>query len=216
LPAPREEGFQRVSLAGSPRRGIITHASILTLTSQPTRTSPVKRGKWLLEQMLGGQPPPAPANITPLSESVENETQSLRVRFEQHRSSDQCAACHALLDPMGFALENYDAIGRWRTTDAGQPLDTSGRLISGEVFHDWSELRDVLIERHQDEFVRCLTEHLLTYALGRGVTYQDKLTVREIVASTKSRRNGFQDLILAVCESIPFQRMRDELHRELP
>ncbi|MGN6135613.1 MAG: DUF1592 domain-containing protein, partial [Aureliella sp.] len=208
LPEPADEGFHKVSIAQTPRRGIVTHASVLTLTSHPTRTAPVKRGKWLLEQLLGTVPPPAPPNITPLSDAPENESLPLRARLEQHRRSAECAACHALLDPMGFALENYDAIGRWRDSDAGRKIDTTGELISGERFNDWSELRAALVEHHRADFLRCLTEHLLTYALGRGVTYQDKLTVRQIVADIQARDGGFQDLVLAVCNSLPFQRMR--------
>lgn len=208
LPALTETGFRRVSLADSPRRGVLTHGSVLTLTSHPTRTSPVKRGKWVLEQVLGTEPPPAPRDVPPLPEARENDSLPLRTRLEQHRADAACASCHALLDPLGFAMENYDAIGRWRTMDANHPLDTTGRLISGERFQDWSELRAILVQGHQDDFLRCVTEHLLTYALGRGVTYHDKLAVREIVRRNMLANQGFQDLIMAVCESVPFQRMR--------
>jgi hypothetical protein len=210
LPAPEAEAFHRASLADTPRRGVLTHGSVLTLTSHPTRTSPVKRGKWLLEQMLGVEPPPPPRDVPPLPETRENESLPLRVRLEQHRANPACASCHALLDPAGFALENYDAIGRWRTTDAGHSIDASGRLITGETFSDWSELRGFLVHERRGEFVRCLAEHLLTYALGRGVTWQDKTAVREIVAQAESSNYGFQDLIRAVCESTPFQQMRSE------
>jgi hypothetical protein len=208
LSAPAGEGFWRVSLAASPRRGIVTHGSVLTLTSHPTRTSPVKRGKWLLEQLLDTEPPPAPRDVPPLPDAKEDESLSLRARLEEHRANAACASCHALLDPMGFALENYDAVGRWRTTEANRPLDTTGRLISGERFQDWSEVRELLVRQKQDDFLKCLTKHLLTYSLGREVTYRDKLTVREIVNRNKSSDQGFQDLILAICESVPFQRMR--------
>jgi hypothetical protein len=208
LPEPRGNGFSRVSLADSPRRGVVTHGSVLTLTSHPTRTSPIKRGKWLLEQLLGVEPPPAPRDVPPLPAAQENESLSLRARLEAHSANAACASCHALLDPMGFALENYDAIGRWRTTEANRPLDTTGHLISGERFKDWSELRDLLVRQKRSDFITCLTGHLLTYALGREVTYRDKLTVREIVDRNQLPDQGFQDLILAICESIPFQRMR--------
>jgi hypothetical protein len=210
LPSPAGDGFERVSLQGSPRRGVITHASVLTLTSHPTRTSPVKRGKWLLEQMLGSDPPPAPRDVPPLPDPRENESLSLRARLEQHRSNAACAACHAALDPLGFALENYDAIGRWRTSDGDQPIQAAGELVTGERIADWSELRALILRRQRDDFVRCLTEHLLTYALGRGVTYRDKPAARQIVAQLNSSNGGFQDLLLAVCESVPFQRMRWE------
>ncbi len=200
--------FSRVSLVDSPRRGIATHGSVLTLTSHPTRTSPVKRGKWLLEQLLGTEPPPAPRDVPPLPDAKEDHKLSLRARLEEHRANAACASCHALLDPMGFALENYDAIGRWRTSEADQPLDTSGQLISGERFQSWSEVRELLVRQKSNDFIKCLTEHLLTYSLGREVTYRDKLTVHEIVNRNKSPDQGFQDLILAICESVPFQRMR--------
>jgi hypothetical protein len=208
LPAPQGDGFHRVSLAGSTRRGVVTHGSVLTLTSHPTRTSPVKRGKWILEQLLGVEPPPAPADVPPLGEARENEKLSLRARLEQHNSNPGCASCHALLDPMGFALENYDGIGRWRTTDGSAPIDATGRLVTGETFSDWSDVRALLVDQRQEDFVRSLTEHLLTYALGRGVTYQDKVAVRAILQRCRPSQYGFQDLILAVCESTPLQKMR--------
>lgn len=208
LPAPDGDDFTRVSLVDSPRRGVLTQASVLTLTSHPTRTSPVNRGKWILEQILGVEPPPAPADVPPLPETSEQESGSIRMRLEQHRANAACASCHALLDPPGFALENYDAIGRWRTNDAGHSLDTSGQLITGEPFRDWVELRNVIASERKEQFLRCLTEHLLTYALGRGLTYHDKPAVRKITSDPRSANIGFQDLILAVCESIPFQQMR--------
>lgn len=208
LPAPSDGGFQRVSLTDTERRGVVTHASILTITSLPTRTSPVIRGKWLLEQMMGDEPPPPPGNIPPLPVEPENERLPLRTRLEQHRKNPMCASCHAMLDPLGFALENYDGIGRWRATDANHPVDSSGSLISGETFSDWSDLRDLLVDRRRDDFARCFIEHLLTYALGRGLTYKDKLAVNEILARGKHSNYAFQDLILAICESVPFQYVR--------
>ena len=208
LPGPAGEGFQRISLAGTPRRGLVTHGSVLTITSLPTRTSPVNRGKWILEQMLGVEPPPPPADIPPLPSAKENDNLSVRARLEQHRSNPTCASCHALLDPMGFALENYDAIGRWRTREADAPIDSSDRLITGEAFSDWSELRELLVKERSEEFVQCFVEQLLTYALGRGLTYRDKLAVREVLERTQSKGCRFQDVILSVCESVPFQRMR--------
>jgi hypothetical protein len=160
--------------------------------------------------MLAATPPPPPADVPPLPESPENESLSLRVRLEQHRSNAACASCHALLDPMGFALENYDAIGRWRDRDGSHAIDASGRLITGERFSDWSELRTALAREREDDLARCLAEHLLTYALGRGMTRHDKPAIREILAQSKASGYGLADLILAVCESVPFQRMRTE------
>lgn len=209
LPEPADGGFQRVSLSDSPRRSVVTHASILTLTSLPTRTSPVNRGKWLLEQMLGIEPPPPPGDIPPLPADQEDEALSLRKRLEQHRADPSCAACHALLDPPGFALEHYDAIGRWRTEENGHPIDASGQLLSGDEFSDWSELRGVLVQQPA-EFVRCLTKQLMTYALGRGVTYRDKIAIEEVLTRSRNSDDAFQELILAICESVPFQQMRTE------
>lgn len=206
--APAGEGFQRASLAGTPRRGIVTHASVLTITSHPTRTSPVKRGKWLLERLLGTEPPPAPRDVPPLPEAREDESLPLRVRLQEHRNNAACASCHALLDPPGFALENYDAVGRWRTTDAGRPIDAADRLITGQKFADWPALRELIITERKEDFVRCLTEHLLTYALGRGLTYQDKTAVRTIMKQAEGSQYGLQDLVLGVCESVPMQKMR--------
>jgi hypothetical protein len=208
LAVPVAGDFERVSLAATPRCGVWTHASVLTITSHPTRTSPVKRGKWLLEQLLGSTPPPAPRDVPPLPDTRENESLSLRARLEQHRGNDACASCHAVMDPLGFALENYDAIGRWRSRDGDSPIEASGQLITGERFGDWSELRELLVREYRAEFLRCVTENLLTYALGRGVTYEDKLFVRSIVERSQSTPGGLQDLVLAVCESVPFQRMR--------
>jgi hypothetical protein len=210
LPEPDSDQFQRVSLAATPRRGVLTQASILTLTSHPTRTSPVKRGKWLWEQMLGRTPPPAPANVPAFPETNENENASLRIRFEQHRANTACAACHAFLDPPGFALENFDAIGRWRTQDANQSIDASGKLVTGERFENWQAFHALLSEERHDDFARCLVEHLLTYALGRGVIYQDKLAIQAILNRSRPNGNRLQDVILALTESVPFQRIRNE------
>ncbi len=209
LPMPAGEGFSRVSLAGTPRAGILTHAGILTLTSHPTRTSPVKRGKWLLEQILGTPPPPAPNNVPPLAESAaEDERAPLRTRLEAHRRDAGCAACHAFLDPMGFAFEHYDAVGRWRARDGAHAVDARGQLVSGQRFRDDAELRTVLARDFSATFLNNLAEHLLTYALGRGVTWRDKTAVREIVRRAVVDQGGFQTMVLATCESVPFQRMR--------
>jgi hypothetical protein len=209
LPAPAGDGFARVSLAGTPRGGLLTHAGILTLTSHPTRTSPVKRGKWLLEQILGTPPPPAPNNVPPLKETEkEDEREPLRQRLEAHRANAACAACHAFLDPMGFAFEHYDAVGRWRERDGAHAVEAAGQLVSGQRFRDAAELRALLARDFAPAFLRNLAEQLLTYALGRGVTYQDKTAIRDIVGRAPPGRLGFQTMVLAVCESVPFQRMR--------
>jgi hypothetical protein len=201
--------YQKVSLQGTPRGGILTHGSILTLTSNPTRTSPVKRGKYLLEQILGTPPPPAPGGVPPLDEKKARfGNLTLRQQFAEHRSNASCAGCHAFLDPMGFAFENYDAIGRWRDQEKKQPIDASGSLVRGQTFQDLAELRALLVRDMSGQFVKNLAENLLTYALGRGIEYSDKPTIEEIVKRARASGDRFQDLILAVCESVPFQKMR--------
>ena len=201
--------FEKVSLAGTPRGGILTHGSVLTLTSGQTRTSPIKRGKYLLENILGMPPPPAPGGVPPLDEGkVRRSNQTLREQFAKHREHISCAGCHAFLDPMGFAFEHYDAVGRWRDMDKKSPVDASGRLVRGQAFKDLAELRSILARDMTAEFTRNLTENLLTYALGRGLSYSDKPAVQEIVRRTQAADHRFQAMILAVCESVPFQKMR--------
>src|SRR5206468_6325729 len=163
----RSDQFQRVHLTDDQRGGILTQASILTVTSNPTRTSPVKRGKWILENLLGTPPPPPPPDVPELKEGKEL-TGTLRQRMEQHRANPSCATCHQRMDPLGFGFENYDAIGAWRTKDGKFAVDAGGVLPDGRKFNGPAELRKILKER-QAEFTRCLTEKLLTYALGRGM-----------------------------------------------
>ena len=201
--------FEKVSLAGTPRGGILTHGSVLTLTSGQTRTSPIKRGKFLLENILGMPPPPAPGGVPPLDESkVRRSNQTLREQFAKHREHISCAGCHAFLDPMGFAFEHYDAVGRWREMDKKNPVDASGRLVRGQEFRDLTELRGILARDMTADFTRNLGENLLTYALGRGLGYSDKPAVLKIVQRTQAAEHKFQEMILAVCESVPFQKMR--------
>ncbi len=193
-----------------PRKGILSQGSFLVLTSHPDRTSPVNRGVFLLEKLLGLEPPPAPAAVPPLEDSAapEGTPQTLRAQLEVHRSNKSCAACHAFLDPPGLALENFDATGRWRESDRGQAIDASGSFVTGETFSTFDEMQALLVELHGEDFVANLTRQLMTYALGRGVTFRDKLAVRDILAQTEANGHPFRDLILAICESVPFQRMR--------
>ncbi|MBE7493446.1 MAG: DUF1592 domain-containing protein [Verrucomicrobiaceae bacterium] len=201
--------FQKVSLSGTPRGGILTHGSILTLTSNPTRTSPVKRGKYLLENILGTPPPPAPGGVPPLDERKARFSRlTLRQQFAEHRDNASCAGCHAFLDPMGFAFENYDAIGRWRTEDKKQPIDASGSLVRGQTFKDLAGLRAILVRDMSGQFAKNLVENLMTYALGRGLEYSDKPSVQAVLKQSEAAGHRFQDMILAVCQSVPFQRVR--------
>ena len=205
----KNKEFKQVSLAGTPRGGVLTQGSILAITANPTRTNIVRRGKFVLESILGFSPPPAPGDVPPLDEQkVRQGHQTLRQQFEEHRKATSCAGCHALLDPIGFALENYDLIGRWRTQDHNLPVDTTGVWIRGETFKDMQEFREVMVRDLKGDFVRCLAENLLTYALGRGLEYNDRPAIKEIVRRTEAADYRFQDMIIAVCESVPMQRVR--------
>jgi hypothetical protein len=201
--------FQRVALDPSRRRGLLTHASVLTVTSDPTRTSPVKRGKWVLENLLGTPPPPPPPNV-PTLEAARELHGTLRQRMEQHRANPACANCHAMLDPIGFGLENFDATGAWRDEDDGQPVESAGRLTSGQEFANAGELTAILLRDKSDQFVRTLASKLLTFALGRGVEYYDKPALGEILEKTKKGNHSFHGLIQAIAESVPFQKRRGD------
>jgi mono/diheme cytochrome c family protein len=208
IPGVKGDQFRRVKYKGRERGGLLTQASILTVTSNPTRTSPVKRGKWVLEQLLGTPPPPPPPNVPLLTEDAKVLTAAtLRLRMEQHRSQASCAVCHSKLDPLGFGLENFDAVGGWRDTDAGVAIDSSGKLPSGESFRGPKELRTILKARAPD-FARCLTEKMLTYALGRGLDEADHCAVDQIVRSLESDRYRFMALVFGIVKSDPFQKRR--------
>ena len=206
-PATHDE-FQKISLAGTPRRGVLTHASILTLTSNPTRTSPVKRGKWVLENLLGTPPPPPPPNIPELDDKSRQLTGTLRQQLEQHRANPSCASCHARMDPIGFGLENFDAIGAFREKDGPSLIDAAGKLATGDTFSSSSELTALLVKNRADDFRRCLAEKMLTYALGRGVEYYDRPAVEKIMADVRANGDTFSALIFAVANSFPFQNRR--------
>ncbi len=207
----KKDEFKKVSLQGTPRGGVLTHGSILTLTSNATRTNIVKRGKFVLESIIGIPPPPVPGDVPTLNEEkVRFSHLTLRQQFEKHREDMSCAGCHAFLDPMGFALENYDAIGRWRDQDHKQPIDASGMWVRGQKFDDLRGLRELLATDLRDDFVRSLAEHLLIYSLGRGIRHQDRPAIGEIVEKTKAADYRFQAMIQAVVDSVPFQRMRVE------
>lgn len=207
---------QKVSLKGTPRGGLLTQGSILTLTSNPTRTSPVKRGKWVLDNILGTPPPDAPPNVPLLEEARRGQPRefTLRQSLEQHREDPNCAACHALMDPIGFAMENFDATGKWREKDGNDAIDSSGELVSGEKFAGMDDLRRILVEKKSDQFVRCLSERLLTYSLGRGMEFYDRCAVKEIEKQVKSGGYRFSSLVKAITHSVPFQYRRGEGERD--
>jgi mono/diheme cytochrome c family protein len=198
--------FRRVVLPDDRRAGLLGQGSILTVTSYAHRTSPVVRGKWLLENLLGAPPPPPPANVPALKENNEGgRPASVRERLEEHRKNPVCASCHARMDPLGFALENFDAIGRWRSVDeSGKPVDASGVLPDGTRFDGPAEFRRVLLA-HADEFVTTVTEKLLTYALGRGLESYDMPAVRAILRQAKPDEDRWSSLIRGIVASVPFE-----------
>ena len=200
--------FRRVNLQNSIRGGIFTHASVLTVTSNPKRTSPVKRGRWVLEQVLGTPPPPPPPDVPELEEEGEVVSGgTLRERLEQHRADPACANCHAKMDPIGFALENYNPIGAFRTKSGGSKIDVTAELPDGTIVRGIADLKQVVMDR-KHQFVRCLTEKMLTYALGRGLEYYDRPTIASIVAQLESRGYKSSVLITEIVKSDPFRLRR--------
>jgi hypothetical protein len=207
--------FRRVSLAGTPRRGLLGHASLLTVTSYAHRTSPVLRGKWMLDNLLGAPPPPPPPDIPALQETNTKTGKALTMReaMEQHRANPSCASCHARMDPLGFALENYDAVGRWRTQAASTAIDASGALPDGTRFEGARGLIEAILRR-PDAFATTVTERLLTYAIGRGTEYFDAPAVRTIRRDAAAQDYRFSAIVLGIVKSVPFQmRAKSEVGR---
>ena len=218
--------FRRVRLTDPQRGGVLGQASILAATSEPTRTSPVRRGKWVLENLLGAPPPPPPPDVPSLKENATGSTElpSMRAQMEEHRRSAACAACHRLMDPIGLALENFDALGRWRDNEpwmltledqkwrpnlANGPIDASGMLPDGTPFVGPAGLKAALVS-HADDFVTAFTEKLLIYALGRGVEYYDRPAIRRIVRDSRLDGNRFSAVVMAIARSAPFQMRMSE------
>ncbi len=198
--------FVRVSLDGTNRGGLLTQASFLTVTSNPTRTSPVKRGRWVLEQILGTPPPPPPPDVPEL-DSKEQTKGTLRQRMEQHRANPSCAGCHARMDPIGFAFENFNAVGKFRQKDGDFPIDPTGELPGGQKFQGPEELKAIL-KGKKELFSRCLTEKMLTYSIGRGIEFYDKPAVDGILALLEKNDYRFSRLITAIATSDPFRLRR--------
>ena len=199
--------FRRVSVTDEARKGLLGQGSILMVTSHTDRTSPVVRGKWILENLLGAPPPPPPMMVPPLKESAEREggkVLSMRERMEEHRNNPACSGCHSIMDPIGFALENFDAVGAWRTHEARAPIDASGQLLDGTKVNGAVELKKVLM-RQPERFVETFTEKLMTYALGRGLAYYDTPTVRTIVRDSAKSNYKFSSIVSEVVKSTPFQ-----------
>ncbi len=202
------ENFVRVSLQDRSRGGLLTQASVLTVTSNPTRTSPVKRGRWVLEQILGSPPPAPPPNVPELPNTeADTAASSLRQRLEIHRRNAACANCHAKMDPIGFALENFNAVGAWRTQDGTFEIDSSGQFSDGTKFSGPADLKNIILQR-KVEFTRCLTEKLLIYALGRGLEYYDRPVVETIVKNTAAADYRFSTLVTQIVTSEAFLKRR--------
>ena len=205
IPGVTGDAFQRVRLTGQ-RGGVLTQASVLLVTSNPTRTSPTKRGKWVLEQILGTPPPPPPPGVGVINDEQHRiDAKTLRQLMEEHRKNPMCAACHAKMDPIGFGLENFDAVGKWRDKDGAYPLDTTGILPGGIKFSGPTELKQILL-KNKPEFARALAEKLLTYALGRGVEPSDKCALDGIVKQAAAQNYRFASLIADVVDSDPFRK----------
>lgn len=202
--------FRRVSIQDGKRAGVLTQASVLTLTSNPGRTSPVKRGKWVLENILGSPPPDPPPDVPSLEVAQKaSPDASLRQQLEIHRQNPVCASCHKTMDAIGFGLENYDGVGRWRDKDGKFPIDSTAKLPSGEQFQTPAELVQVLKKRKRD-FARCLSEKLLTYALGRGLMYYDRCAVDKMVDAVEKDEYRFSTLVTEIVKSEPFRKRRGD------
>ena len=213
IPDVKGDIMRKVTLPkDSPRGGLLTQGTMLVVTSNPTRTSPVKRGLFVLDNILGTPAPPPPPNIPQLEEaekSFGDREPTLREVMEIHRAKPLCNACHSRMDPLGLALENFNALGMWRDKERGQPLDTGGQLISGETFDGIRALKKVLKEKHRDDFYRCLTEKLMTYALGRGIEASDLESVDQVVDRLTKEDGKISALVMGLIESAPFQKRRD-------
>lgn len=213
IPDVKGKNTRRVTLPeNSPRGGMLTHGSILVVTSNPTRTSPVKRGLFVLDNFLGTPPPPPPPDVPELEvaeATFKDREPTLRESLELHRSAALCQSCHVRMDPLGLALENFNALGEWREKERGQPIDPSSKLITGESFDDIRGLRKILAEKRYKDFYQCLTEKLLTYALGRGLDFYDVATVDNIVAQLEEDKGKFSTLLMGIIESAPFQKRRN-------
>jgi hypothetical protein len=210
LPNVTGTAFRRVEwpMEFDYRRGLLGHGSIETVSAYPNRTTPTVRGKTMMQIFLGVSPPDPPPNVPALKDQDSavhaNGKPTLRQQMEQHRKVEPCATCHKIMDPIGFSLENYDAIGRWRTTDDGSPIDPSGQLVDGSKLNGVKDLREAL-QRYSPQFVRVITEKLVIYALGRGTEYYDMPLVRSIVHDAEKNNYRFSSLVLGVVKSDPFQ-----------
>jgi len=215
IPNIMGDRFRRVEITDDNRKGLLGKAGILTLTSTAIRTSPVQRGKWVMEVLLGTPPPPPLPNVPALPENSEGRTghvakfESVRERMEQHRADPVCAACHKMMDPIGFALENFDAVGVWRTRDSGFAIDAAGQMFDGAKLDGPASLRQAILS-HTDAFLGTFTENLLAYGLGRVIDYRDMPVVRAIDRDAAKNGNRLSSFVLGIVKSAPFQMRRTE------
>jgi len=208
--------FRRVPVPSDDRRGLLGQGSILMVTSNTNRTSPVERGKWILENLLGSPPPLPPPNVPPLKENGgDNAPTSVRARIEEHRANPVCAACHKIMDPIGLSLENFDAVGHWRETDSGFKIDPSSQLVDGTKLDGPASLRKALLSR-PEAFVGTMTEKLLMYGIGRETKYYDMPVVRAIMHHSERDRYRISGLILGIVNSAPFQMRVREAPKSAP
>jgi hypothetical protein len=202
--------FRRVTLTDPNRFGLLGQGSILTVTSYANRTAPTVRGKWIMDNLLGAPPPNPPPNVPPLKENAEGtKPLPVRARLEEHRTNPACAGCHKMMDPIGLALENFDAVGAWRVHDNGFAVDPAGKLVDGTKVDGPVSLR-LSLSQHSDAFLRTFTEKLLTYALGRGIEYYDMPAVRAIDREAGRNDNRFSSFVVGIVKSMPFQMRRSE------
>jgi hypothetical protein len=197
--------FRRIAVNDPKRQGLLGQASIMAVTAYPNRTAPTIRGKWVLEQILGTPPPPPPANVPALKFDENEKVLTMRQRMEEHRVSPQCAVCHRIMDPIGFALENFDGLGKWRDHEGDEAIDSSGVLPDGTPFDGPTGLRDILVTKRRDVYVENFTERLLTYAMGRGVEEYDRPIIRKIVREAAADNHKWSAIILGIVKSKPFQ-----------
>ena len=210
IPGVYGSHFRRVAYPDTKRAGLLGHGSVMLVTAYPDRTSPVFRGKWVLENVLGTPPPQPPKNVPPFPENDGKAPKSVRARMEMHRKNPVCASCHTLLDPLGFGLENFDGIGQWRDTDANSPVDASGQFPNGMKFSNAAEFRQGILTGYRAEFLSTLTRKLATYGLGRGVEYADMPAIRKIVKDAAASDYRWSALVMGVVKSLPFQMRRVE------
>jgi hypothetical protein len=210
IPGVRGPEFREVALTGRPRAGVLTHASVLTVSSYATRTSPVLRGKWILENLLDAAPPPPPPGVPPLKDPSPEAPTALRSQLEAHRTNPTCASCHRRMDPLGFGLEHFDAIGAWRDADGEAAIDASGQLPDGRAFRDATGLLAILADE-REAFAKAIAARLLTWALGRGLEAPDRRLVRSIARDLPRDGYRFSALVLAIVRSPAFQMRRGSL-----